>query len=61
MKSVYVTVHAQVFLDDDELKAMMDYEDISQDEAVTRMAMAKVPEGNGFKERDILIDLSSFK
>ena len=60
MKSVSLTITAQVFLDENDIAQAVEGNDgttRSEEEAVTALAMEAVP--NDMKIRDIIVDFSS--
>ena len=61
MKSVYVTVDAQVFLNEEDIEHKMEADHLSESQAVSALAMEKVTDGYNFKVRDIAIHLPSLK
>lgn len=46
MITVPVTVEAKVFIDEDDLKMLMEDESISEEAAIEKLAMAQVPDGD---------------
>lgn len=63
MRSVYVTINAQVFIDEDDLDTIKEQNNVGEQEAVQIYAMAKVGEvittDNPLKERGITVRLDT--